>query len=197
MMEGLSQTLLGLLPVWGPWLVGASTFLSCLALPLPSSLLLIAAGAFVGAGDLDGMAVAGAALAGYVSGDQVAFTLGRAMRGLGTGEGRRARLIAQALTTLRHHGGMAVFLSRWLISPLAPWMTLAAGASGYPRAGFTVASLPGAAIWIGIYLGLGIAFGANLQAAADLAGSALGLVAAGALTLALGWWLIRSARKSD
>lgn len=44
--------LLGQVPTYGLWLFAASTFLSCLALPIPASILMLAAGGFVAAGDL-------------------------------------------------------------------------------------------------------------------------------------------------
>lgn len=46
----MKQDLLQLLPVWGPWLLGLSAFLSCLMLPMPTSFLLISAGALSGVG---------------------------------------------------------------------------------------------------------------------------------------------------
>ena len=36
--------LTALLPVWGPWLVGAMAFLSCLMVPVPTSAVLVADG---------------------------------------------------------------------------------------------------------------------------------------------------------
>lgn len=194
-MSAASDALLALLPVWGPWLVGLTTLGSCLLLPLPATLLLIAAGAFVAAGDLSLVSVGGAALSGVLIGDQVTFHLGRSAGGwVSRRQGRAARMIARAHDMLGAHGGLAIFLSRWLFSPLGPWMTLTAGAAGFGWARFTTASMLGAAIWVAIYLGLGMAFGSNIAAAADLAGSALGLVAAGTLTLGLGLWLRRRAR---
>lgn len=193
----MTDTLLALLPDWGPWLVGLSTLLSCLLLPIPVSLIMIAAGAFVASGDLSLGAVAGAALAGAVTGDQIGFWIGRRAGAawLDRATGPRAVLAQRALAMLRDRGLLAVFLSRWLFSPLGPWMNLAAGAAAFPRPRFTVAGVAGEAVWVAIYVGLGLVFGANLQAAADLAGSALGLLAAGAVAAGLGWWLFRNARR--
>ena len=192
----LTDWILTLLPVWGPWLLGLTTFLSCLAIPVPSSLMMIASGAFVGSGDLALASVAGAALTGAVSGDQVGFWLGRrAGRFLPAPESRRGRLVAGALAQLERRGAVAVFFTRWMFSALGPWVNLAAGASGFAHPRFALADLLGEAVWVAAYVGLGIAFGANLQAAADLAGSALGFLAAGAVAVALGWWLIRAARR--
>ena len=46
----MTETLLALLPAWGPWLLAATTFLSCLMLPIPASMLMLAGGALGGHG---------------------------------------------------------------------------------------------------------------------------------------------------
>ncbi|MDF2142788.1 VTT domain-containing protein [Paenirhodobacter sp. CAU 1674] len=192
----LTDWVLAQLPLYGPWLLGMTTFLSCLALPVPASLMMIASGAFVATGDLSLPAIGGAAFAGAVSGDQAGFWLGRrAGRLLPAPDSRKGKLISAALAQLARKGAVTVFLSRWLFSALGPWVNLAAGASGFRHPRFTLAGVLGEAVWVGAYVGLGIAFGANLQAAADLASNALGLMAAGAMAVALGWWLWRAARQ--
>lgn len=192
----LTDWVLAQLPLYGPWLLGMTTFLSCLALPVPASLMMIASGAFVATGDLSLPAIGGAAFVGAVSGDQAGFWLGRrAGRLLPAPDSRKGKLISAALEQLARKGAVTVFLSRWLFSALGPWVNLAAGASGFRHPRFTLAGVLGEAVWVGAYVGLGIAFGANLQAAADLASNALGLMAAGAMAVALGWWLWRAARQ--
>jgi len=195
--SALSDALLAQLPGYGPWLLGLTTFLSCLAIPVPSSLMMIAAGAFVASGDLSLPVVAAAAYAGAVTGDQLGFLLGRrAGRLLPVPGSRRGDLVASAMDSLRRRGVVTVFLSRWLFSALGPWVNLAAGASGFAHPRFVLADLMGEAVWVAAYVGLGIVFGANLQAAADLAANAVGFLGAGALALALGWWLWRALRAS-
>lgn len=192
----MSDWVLAQLPSYGPWLLGLTTFLSCLAIPMPSSLMMIASGAFVASGDLALITVAGAAYAGAVSGDQVGFWLGRKAAHLLPQPGsKRGALIETAMGHLKRRGTVAVFFTRWMFSALGPWVNLAAGASGYAHPRFTAADLAGEAVWVTVYVGLGIAFGANLDAAADLAGNALGFLAAGAVAVALGWWLWHSLRR--
>ncbi len=192
----MSDWILAQLPVYGPWLLGLTTFLSCLAIPVPSSLMMIASGAFVASGDLALVTVAGAAYGGAVSGDQVGFWLGRKAAHLLPAPGsKRGALIETAMGHLKRRGTVAVFFTRWMFSALGPWVNLAAGASGYAHPRFTAADLAGEAVWVTLYVGLGITFGANLDAAADLAGNTLGFLAAGAVAVGLGWWLLRSLRR--
>ena len=48
----MTDWLLALVPQYGLLLLAATTFLSCLALPLPASILMLTAGGFAAAGDL-------------------------------------------------------------------------------------------------------------------------------------------------
>ncbi|TMV91078.1 hypothetical protein FGG78_11620 [Thioclava sp. BHET1] len=57
----ITDALLALVPVYGPWLLGFTTFLSCLAIPVLSLPMMIASGAVVAPGDLSLGSVAGAA----------------------------------------------------------------------------------------------------------------------------------------
>lgn len=196
-LADLSDWFLAQLPLYGPALLGLTTFLSCLALPVPSSLMMIAAGAFVASGDLSLPMVTAAAYAGAVAGDQLGFLLGRRAGNFLPAPGtRRGDLIASAMASLRRRGTVTVFLSRWLFSALGPWVNLAAGASGFAHPRFALADLLGEALWVAAYVGLGIVFGANLQAAADLAANAVGFLGAGAAALALGAWLWHALRAS-
>ncbi len=191
----MTDWLLGLVPTYGLWLLAASTFLSCLALPIPASILMLAAGGFVAAGDLPLAGSVGAALAGAVGGDQVGYLAGRrGGAGLLARLGARAAPISRARDLLARRGGGAVFLSRWLVSALGPYVNLAAGAAGLPWARFTLWGALGEAVWVGLYIGLGRAFTGNLAAASDLAVRVLGLLGAAVLALGLGAWLVATLR---
>lgn len=189
----MTDWLLALVPTWGLWLVAATTLASCLALPIPASVIMLAAGGFAAAGDMVLWQVAAAALAGAMAGDQLGYAAGR--RGGGrllavlARDATRAVAIGKAATMMAGRGGLTVFLTRWLFSPLGPWVNLTAGALGFGWLRFTLWGAAGEAVWVVLYTGLGRAFGGNLQAAADLAGSTLGFLAAGAVALGLGWWL--------
>lgn len=189
----MTETFLALIPQYGLWLVAATTYLSCLALPVPSSLMMLTAGGFVVSGDLRLLPTLAAAFLGAVAGDQTGFALGH--RG-GPGliarlrtRPRRAALIARAEALMARHGALGVFLSRWLFSPLGPWMNFAAGGAGLPWSRFTLSSILGEALWVGLYVGAGMIFAGNITAASEVLGSSLGLIAAGTATLGLGLWL--------
>ncbi len=184
------DTVLALVPEWGLWLVAATTFLSCLALPVPASLVMLAAGAFAAAGDLSLPLVVAAAFAGATAGDHAGFATGRLagrplLARLRRSPGR-ARLIDEGSARLAAAAPLTVFLTRWLFSPLGPYVNLAAGASGLPLHRFTPADLAGEAVWAGLYCGIGYGFAGQITAVADLIGNASGVLAAGAVSILLG-----------
>ncbi|MCB2137409.1 MAG: VTT domain-containing protein [Rhodobacteraceae bacterium] len=189
----MTTWLLSLVPVYGAYLVFAATFLSCLALPIPSSLIMLAAGAFTATGDLALTSAGLAALAGALAGDQTGYGIGRLF---GAGllarletAGARGKALARARRLLSDRAGMAVFLSRWLFSPVGPWLNLVAGAGRFHWLPFTLAGIGGEAVWVGLYVGMGRLFAANLEWAGDMISSALGLVAGLTALVGLGLWL--------
>lgn len=194
----MTDWVLEAVPTYGPWLVAAVTFLSCLAVPVPASILMLTAGGFAAVGDLVLWQVAAAAVLGAVLGDQAGYWAARLggtglLVRLSKGE-RRADLLRKTSALVAARGLMAVFVTRWLFSPLGPSANLVTGATGFGWAPFTLAGVAGEGLWVGLYTGAGYAFAGNLAAASAFAGSILGFLAAGAVAAALGWWLVTVAR---
>jgi len=192
------DTMMALVPDYGPWLLLVATFFSCLGLPIPASLLMLTGGAFAATGDLALVSVAAGALAGAVAGDQAGFAIGRWGGGalldrIGRNATRGA-VIRKAGEKLTANGAGAVFLSRWLFSPLGPWVNLAAGAIGLRWLTFSAVGVAGEALWVGTYLIAGYLFSKNISDLAYTMGSLIGFLAAGAVALGLGGWLWHTAR---
>ena len=194
----MTDWLLALVPTYGLWLLAATTFCSCLALPFPASILMMTAGGFVAAGDLVLWETFAAAAAGGIAGDQVGYWAGRT---LGTPllakvrrDPARDKLLGRAVAIVQRRGVLAVFLTRWLFSPLGPWVNLTAGSTGYHWLYFTIAGIFGEAVWAGLYVGMGFGFAGNIEAASDMLGSVLGVLAGGAAVVFLGVWLYNSVK---
>lgn len=193
----MTDALFALVPVWGAWALAAATFLSCLAVPIPSSLLMLAGGAFAASGDLTLWSVVFAAWVGAVVGDQAGFALGHFGRRIWQNRpvpsaGMQA-MITRAQAYLQRRGGLAVFLSRWLVSPLGPYINLLAGAGGLSWYRFSLGSLSGEAVWVALYVLLGWLFSTQIETIADLASNAVGLLAT--LAIAAGLWRLRRAHR--
>ncbi len=198
----MTDTLLLLVSDYGLLVISLATLLSCFALPMPSSLMMMAGGAFAAAGDLVLWQVCLAAFVGAVAGDQTGYVIARHWGGerlWGWLRSRRAsaRLLSQAEALLEKRGGWAVYLTRWLFSPLGPYVNLIAGATRMPWRRFALADLAGEVTWVTVYVTLGYVFGTQIEELSDTLGSVIGALTAGMVTLLLGralWAQRRSAR---
>ncbi|MCB1383375.1 MAG: DedA family protein [Notoacmeibacter sp.] len=194
----MTDALLGMIPHYGAWLLFAVTFLSCLAVPIPSSLLMMTAGGFAGAGELDLAGVAGASLAGALLGDQVGYGIGRAVPAMDRLQQARSQqvrdLAGSAQAMLGRRGVSAVFLSRWLFSAVGPWINFVAGSGRFSWLRFSLASGLGELVWVSLYLGLGVWFSSQIEAASEMASSVLGALASGFIFVILLRMLVRKLR---
>ncbi|MDO9526557.1 MAG: DedA family protein [Gemmobacter sp.] len=192
----VSEALLALVPVYGAALIGVVTFLSCVALPVPASLAMLAGGAFAATGDLALAGVMTAAFIGALTGDQAGYWLGRRGGGLVAKVAQRpnsAHMFARARSSLRGNAFGVVFLSRWLFSPLGPWVNLAAGAMGVRWGVFSLGSITGEAVWVVVYVGLGWVFAAQVDRVGETMTTLAGVLAGAAVTalLARALWRVR------
>jgi membrane-associated protein len=138
-----------------------------------------------------------AAAGGGIAGDQLGYWAGRGFGATVLARLRRDagrdRLLAKADALMDRRGVMAVFLTRWLLSPLGPYVNLIAGSTRYAWGRFTAAGVAGEAVWAGLYVGTGYGFAGNVEAASNALGSALGMIGGAGAVLALGYWLFNSA----
>ena len=164
---------------------------NCLGVPFPSSLLMLATGSFAAQGDLDLMPILLWGVAGAVAGDQAGYLIGRIGGHLGVERTARrmhaTALLQKAEAFSARWGGIGVFFSRWLFSPLGPYVNLVSGMTGLSWARFTVWGVAGEVIWVSVYVLLGFTFSESVQALADLLGNLTWFLAGAALTLLLGW----------
>ena len=194
----MNEAVLAAIANYGPSVLALITFLSCLALPVPSSLAMPGAGAFAASGDLNLFEIVLAALVGAVLGDQTGYALGKRLGGPLLRAAKtppRARLLAKARRLIGKWGGVGVFFSRWLASPLGPYVNLLAPIGGLPWWKFTVWGVMGEVVWVAVYVGLGWVFASSFSLVAEMASTVSGLVAAMAVMAAAGAWLWHGARQ--
>ena len=194
----MNETLLALVTSYGPLVIFASAFLSCLALPIPTSLMMLTGGAFAAAGELELFWVVVAAFGGAVIGDQTGYALGRyggtpVVDRLAQSPSRKV-IVARARKTVDERGGIGVFLSTWLFAPLGPWVNFVAGAAGLGWMRFTIADVLGEAIWVTLYVGLGMAFATQIDTISSIMGNIVGLLAALAVAYASLRWIRQALR---
>lgn len=192
------DTILGLVPSYGAYLVALCVALSCLAVPLPSSMLVLAAGGFAASGDLDLWQVGLGAFAGFVIGDQIAYQIGKrggiAVKARLAKGPKRAAMIGKAESFVDRHGSWAVLASRTIVSPLGPYVGFVGAAAGMTWMRFTFPAVFGAANWSAGYAGLGYAFADRIADIANLLGNLAGAIMALALVVGSGIWLFKIAK---
>jgi len=180
-----------------PVLFGIALIAS-VGLPLPTSLFLIAAGAFAEQGDLNFTWAIVLASSGAIIGDNIGYGIGRwggcalvaRVSSWFSGKARIEDVVAGA----QRWGGASVFLSRWLLTPLGSWVNLTSGMTAYPWPRFLLWDALGEVLWVILYVTFGWMFSDRVQALSvmlgDLTWAAVGVVAA----FVLGWRLIKSFR---
>lgn len=167
--------------------------LSAIGIPLPGSLLLVAAGAIAGNGQISLpvliLGATGATLAGNGVGYWLGWRGGRsALRRWGERFHLDEQRIAQARASFSRYGLLSVLFSRFPLSPISAIVNILAGTVHYPLRPFILVNIVGVAVWSSVYAGLGYAFGANWESVADNANNAvevLTLVAVVAIVVVL------------
>lgn len=202
----MTEAVLALVPTYGLWIIAGCLLLSCLALPLPSSILVMTAGGFASTGDLVLWQVQAMAFLGFVLGDQLAYAIARSGARPVIQRLRRhprfAGVFDRASGLLDRHGLLAIILSRTIISPLGPYIGYLSGLTGVRWLSFSFAAVIGAACWCAGYSLLGYLFATQVAVIASTIGNAVGLMlvlgAAVALVVYL-WrvWKAERARSAD
>ncbi len=192
----MTEILFGYVSTYGLAAIAISAFLSCLAVPIPTSAMMLAGGAFAASGDLVLWQVVLVAFVSAVLGDQTGFQIGRrggrSLIAVLKRKPRRADVIGRAETSIRAWGEIGVFFSTWLFAPLGPWVNLIAGAAGLSWLRFSLWDAAGEAIWVGVYVSLGYLFRARLLDLATLVADWAGLITSAGVTVLLGFLLVRA-----
>ncbi len=134
--------------------------------------------------------------AGAVAGDNIGYAIGYwggrpfAARLAGT------QRIAKAELFSHKWGGPGIFLSRWLVGPLGPWINLTSGLTAYPWPMFLILDVTGELLWVLIYVSLGRAFSDKVQTVANMLGNLTWVVLGLGVTVFLGWKLFAKTRAS-
>jgi len=190
----ITDQVLAALLVYGlPVLFGVILICS-VGVPFPISLMLVAAGSFVEQGEMKLWQVIAVASVGAVLGDQIAYGLSRwggrrLINRLSRRIGGEAKIKeAEALT--KRWSGAGIFLSRWLITALGPWVNVASGIAAYPWRRFLFWDVLGEVLWVILYVGIGYAFSNRVQAIAEILGNLAWVIAGLIVTVILGWQLV-------
>ena len=193
-MSDLTDTLLTALLAYGAPALGLALLIVALGIPLPATLLLLASGAFARQGILDARVALALGLLGSVLGDSGSYCLGRCGGALVLKRVEGRAIWSRARASFERRGGLAIFLTRFMLTPLALPTNLIAGSSRYAYGRFLALDLLGELVWIALYGGLGYAFADQWETMSELAGNLTGALI-GLLALVAGGTLAYRARR--
>ena len=197
----LTDQLLAALSLYGlPVLFGVIA-IAAAGVPMPVTLMLVAAGSFVELGEMKLWQVLVVASGAAVLGDQIGYALGRwgghkvleRLRRRKNGEAK----IAQARAFAKRWGGAGIFFTRWLVTPLGPWLNLTSGIANYPWGAFLVWDVLGETLWVVIYVLLGKFFSGRVQALLDILGNLSWVMVGAVAAVILAWQLLKSLRSTE
>lgn len=154
----MSEQLLSLVSLYGTPALFVVVFVAAVGIPLPITLLLLVTGSMVSQGAINlwwAIAMAGA---GATMGDLTGYAIGRwggpaLVEKLTRRLGKRGSVQAME-DKVRAWGGPGIFITRWLLTPLGPWVNLASGTIGLSWHRFlfwdSLGEITGAAIFISL-----------------------------------------------
>jgi membrane-associated protein len=182
--------------IYGSLMFSLTLFISALGIPVPGTLIVVAGGAFVQQGILEWRIAFLLGLFGVVLGDSTSYAMGRIAKGWVQRRFGQTSTWQTAQNSFDRRGGAAVYLTRFLITPLAIPTNLIAGGSGYMFGRFLLYDAAGEITWLVIFGGLGYLFGSNWEVISQFVGDVSGLLA-GIVILAIGiYFLVRCRRRA-
>ena len=194
----IGEQLLGLLSMYGFPILGAVLFAGSIGLPLPGTLLLIDSGSFIAGGEMGLWPVLVVASTAAIAGDLVGYFLGRwaghaALRRINP---KLRERLDSAEKSMRRWGPWGIFLTRWLITPLGPWVNLISGASEVPWLQFLMWDALGEILWVFVYVSIGRLIAGEVQTAGALANDIVWLLLALVAAAILAWRLVEVRRRA-
>ena len=148
---------------YGSIVLGIALLMGAAGIPLPGTLFIVAAGALVQQDILTLPLAFGMAVLGATTGDSVSYAVGRWANGWVQRRFGNSTTWQKAQTNFNRRGNLAVYLTCWLITPLAVPTNTIAGLNGYSLRRFLVYDGAGEITWVLVYGGLGYAFGSQWE----------------------------------
>lgn len=193
----LNNELLTYIVTYGAFAVGAVVLLGAVGLPLPSTLFVLASGAFIQQGVLDLPSTVVVALVAAVLGDTLSYSLGRLLRRPLLSRYGQSAAWRNAEVYFNRRGAIAIYLTRWLLTPIAVPINLVAGSSRYRLGYFVALAAAGELTWLVGYGTLGYMFGSQWEAMSDFISDFSGLLV-GLVIIGVGiYWFMRRPRVLD
>ena len=183
----MSNFLLTQIINYGTPLLGLILFLGALGVPLGTSVVVIAAGAFSQQGILSWQNAILIGLVGAVIGDVLSYGIGYYASGWTQNRFGNSPTWINASQSFQKRAGLAVYFTRWLITTIAIPINLIAGGTEYKFSHFLLYDILGELTWILLYGGLGYWFGSEWELVNEFITNFGGLIV-GLAILGFGIW---------
>jgi membrane-associated protein len=198
MLADLLNELLSALVVYGLPLLFVVVLIASAGVPLPATLVVMAAGAFAQDETLSLPWVLGLTLLAAVIGDHLGYVIGAwggrpLIRRIGQLFGSEV-VLERASAAMQRWGWVAVFFSRWLLTPLGTACNWTCGMTGYSLRSFFLADVLGEAVYIALLVTLGFIFSDQLEYIGDLLGVVGPWLMGVFIIVAVGWYLLSRRR---
>lgn len=159
----LTEFFLNGMITYGSIVLGLVLLIGAAGIPIPGSLLVVAAGALAQQNILDLPVAFILAVLGATIGDSVSYGLGRCANRWVDSRFGKSTTWQKAQTSFNRRGDLAVYLTCWLLTPLAVPTNMIAGLNGYALKRFLAYDGAGEVTWVLLYGGLGYAFGSQWE----------------------------------
>ena len=189
MSVDFSSLALSWIAAYGAPMVAGLLYLGGLGIPVPATLLLIASGAFIRQNLLNAVSTPILGYIGTVAGDTSLYLIGFFASGWIETRFGQTTTWKNARELFDRRGGIAIYLTRWLLTAVAFPITLIAGSSGYRFQKFFAIDALGELTWFAVYGGLGYAFGNQWELISDFISNFSGFIL-GAVALGVGIYLL-------
>ncbi len=197
----LQSTLLNAVATYGASAIFVAILIASIGVPLPVSFLLVAAGSFITQGEMELWPVLIAGILGAIIGDHIGYGIGRiGGRTLVQRISQRFQaesLIGQAESTMNKWGGVGVFLSRWLLTAVGPYVNLTSGLMKFHLMHFSFWDILGEIIWVVLYVQVGMLFSDQLATISDALGDLIWVFVGVVIIVLIGYKLIQSLRQGS
>lgn len=144
--------------------LGILILIQCIGIPSGASLLVIASGAFAYAGEFNIILLLLEIWFFSCVGDSISYIMWKSIGNKILNRSLKLKAyfepkLTKAENYLEKYGKGTIFISRFLVSAMGPFVNAAAGITGFNLLTFSLFVCMGELIWTCIYLGLGFWFG--------------------------------------
>jgi membrane-associated protein len=155
-----------LILIYGYPAIALAVFASSAGVPLPGVAIVLVTGSLAASGNQNMLLLFALVTACSVAGDLVDYFLGKKIGNVLIDHVTKRsefskKSVLKAQKFFAEWSGMSVFLTRWLLPPLGPTVSVIAGITDYPLRRFVFFDITGQMISSILFLGLGYAFSVN------------------------------------